>query len=272
MYFLSCNNRCHIRFLPFLFFYVLTAFLLIQISLSAQKKILTESELQEIEELLDRAEEHIIAERYRVAEKYLEKVKNIDPENSQAYSLAGDIHLIINQLDDAEKDFRLALELSKRKDREYFRLGQVFYLKEDDKTSRDFFMKALNENPALHICRFYLGMIELTLMRNKEKTIEHWVAYRKLSPDDPQGPEIDKAIELLRNKDFKLPPKEKKMEGIVVIPGQNGIIIGNSGTGNGMQNIPIPESGKIIMPDIKADPEKEKTLNEGEGIMIPDDL
>ena len=272
MLFQPGNYGFHTRLLTFLLYSALIPVSLPQMSLFAQKKILTESEQKEIEELLDRAEEHIIAERYRVAEKYLEKVKNIDPENSQAYSLAGDIHLIMNQLDDAEKDFRLALELAKRKDREYFRLGQIFYLKEDEKTSREYFMKAVNENPGLHICRFYLGMIELELARNKEKTIEHWVAYRKLVPDDPQGPEIDKAIELLRSKDFKLPPKEKKMEGIVVIPGKNGIIIGNSGTDNGMQNYAIPESGKIIMPDLKADPEKEKTLNEGEGIMVPDDL
>ncbi|MDH5657301.1 MAG: hypothetical protein OEZ34_15420 [Spirochaetia bacterium] len=245
-------------------------FLLISYKILPQKKILSNEQQNEIEELLDRAEEHILESRYRVAEKYLQKVKHIDPENAQAYSLSGDIHLIMNELDKAESDFRLALELSERKDREYFRLGQIYYLREEEKESRKYFMKALNENPKLHICRFYLGMIELNLLRNKEKTIFHWEAYRKLEPEDPQGPEIDRAIALLKDKNFKLPPKEKKQKGIVVIQGNgNGIVIGGSQI---LQGQSLPESGNIVMPDLKAAPEKEKTSNEGEGIMVPDDL
>jgi len=237
------------------------------------------------EELLERAQQHIIAKRYRVAEKLLEIVKHKDPENATAYSLSGDIHLTLRELDEAETDYRLALELSARKDREYFRLGQLFYIKENADESSSFFLKALNQNPGMYITRFYMGMIELTLRRNKEKTIDHWEAYRRLQPDDPQGPEIDRAIALLKRKDFKLPPIEEKIDPQKLFIIQQGAG-NNSGSGknSGADSKPVsgengslpvlvmPETGKTFAPDLKGGPEKEKTQNQGQSIIELDGL
>lgn len=253
-------------------------------------KPISEEARKEAQLLLDKAQKHILEGRFRVAEKILERVKTIDPENSMAYSLAGDIHLMTDELDRAEKDYLLALELSDRKDREYFRLGQLYYLKKNGDEAIKYFVKAMNENPGLYTCRFYIGMVQLTIKRDKEKTIEQWEAYRKLTPDDPQGPEIDKAIALLKQKDFQLPPPEQEFRFVIPqqgsgqMKGQPGVLVPGTGPGytpgsgyqpgpgqnNGVPVIQLP--GGSYVPYIQGSPEKEKSKNEGESIMELDDL
>jgi tetratricopeptide (TPR) repeat protein len=258
-----------IRWITVIFFFIASPILVSNLpALLAQQQ--PPAAKESAQSLLESAKQHIVEKRYRVAEKLLEKIKKIDPENPEVYSLSGDMHLIIGEYDLAESDFLVAIELSKRKDREYFRLGQVYLLKKDAKKAIAAFGSAINENPTLHISRFYLGMVYLKLERNKEKTIEQWEKYRSMVPDDPQGPDIDRAIALLRQKDFVLPPPEKEIGGdmqkLLQLQQQLQIL-----QQNGVP-MALPQSGSYYVPSIEANPEKEKSKSEGEGIIELDDL
>ncbi|MCR9145310.1 MAG: tetratricopeptide repeat protein [bacterium] len=155
--------------------------------------------------LLVRAEEHYYRKRHHIALKLFQLVIEREPEHALAYRYAGDIYLKRSELDLAEEHLHIARELSAHPEQEWFRLGQVAYLRADAAAARKAFERALEIKPDFVICRFYLGFVSYRLQRDKERTIEHWESYRRLAPDDPQGPEIDRAIEILRNPDYEIP-------------------------------------------------------------------
>ncbi|MEQ9364508.1 MAG: tetratricopeptide repeat protein [Leptospirales bacterium] len=155
--------------------------------------------------LLVRAEEHYYRKRHHIALKLFQLVIEREPEHALAYRYAGDIYLKRGDLDLAEEHLQIARELSAHPEQEWFRLGQVAYLRSDADAARLAFERALEMKPDFVICRFYLGFVSYRLQRDKERTIEHWESYRRLAPADPQGPAIDRAIEILRDPDYEIP-------------------------------------------------------------------
>lgn len=199
--------------------------------------------------LLKKAEGHYFNKKYYTALRLLKRYIDYDPENHKAYSYLGDIYLQIRKLDKAEESFRIASELTETPDREFYRIGQVLFLKKQGKKSLQAFQKAYKLNPAMSICYFQIGMVYLQLLRNKEQTIHYWSTFRQIAPDDPQGPEIDRALAILRQKDFRLPTAGKKIPDIL---------------------IPIGSESRV--PYKKSGPEKEKINNKSEDIIEIDDL
>ena len=193
--------------------------------------------------MLKKAENHYFHKRYYIASRILNRIIEMNPENAIAYSYLGDIYLTIGKLNKAEENIRIAIELSRYPDKELFRLGQILYLKKKPTGALNAFRKALKINPGLHSCRFQMGLTYLKLLYNKKKTIEHWIAFRKLSPDDPQGPVIDRAIAILRRKDYVL-----------------------------KKEIVLPEGTDTRIPYKKGKPTGEKKVNKKEDIINIDDL
>ena len=242
--------------------------------------------------LLRKAEEHFFKKRFHIARRLLLRVIQADPENHKAYAYLGDIYLLEKKLNQALENFRIAAELSPRPAREYFRLGQTLYLKEDARGALGAYKKAYKLEPQMHSCLFQMGMVELELRRNKKNTIAYWESFRRLAPRDPQGPDIDRALAILKRKGFKLPPRNKSAAGkggpgcaalrpcvivkggkggggIVVIPGtgkSGGKTAGKNGT------IVIPEGSNTSRPDKKAGQEKEKVNNKTETVINGDDI
>ncbi len=229
-----------------------------------------------LDEMLKKAQDHFYQGRYHVAMILLDRIKAADPENSTAYSLSGDIHLIHRELPEAEKDFHTAIELSERKDREYYRLGQVLYLSNRPREAMDAFEQALKINPNLKTAIFYKGLVQLFLLRNKEKTIEYWTEFRKIAPDDPQGPDIDRALAVLRRSDFVLPPPERDMNReareLCAPCCENSGGNGNNNSIRDPRNTNVPDPSDSRIPYMPAEPEKEKSKDEKESIIEKDDL
>ena len=197
-------------------------------------------------ELFKKAEGYYFKKRYFIALRLLKKVLEEEPENAKAYSYTGDIYLVTGKLKLAEEHLQIAADLAKRPARELYRLGQVRYLKKDAPGALAAYQKALKLEPTLHVCRFQMGMVYLKLVRNKAEVIKHWEEYRKLSPEDPQGPAIDRALVILKRKDYVIPGNEKPVK--------------------------IPGGTDSEAASKKADPAKEKVNNKTEDIIEIDDL
>ncbi len=198
----------------------------------------------ETEVLLKKAENHYFKRRHYIALRILQRVVEKDPENSRAYSYIGDIYLMRGKLEKAEENLRIAAELSDKKDREFYRLGQVLYMKKDAKGALKAYGQALKHNPRLYTARFQMGLVHFKLLKDKKGTIEHWSAFRKLQPKDPQGPAIDRALALLRNRDYRIPGSK----------------------------IELPKSTDSRVPYKKADPAKQKVNNKKADVINIDDL
>ncbi|MBI3396179.1 MAG: tetratricopeptide repeat protein [Spirochaetia bacterium] len=194
--------------------------------------------------LIKRAEEHFFQKRFRTALVYLRQARDIDPENPVIHSYMGDVYLVTGSLDEAEECFRTALELTKEPAREYFRLGQVLYLKKKPEAALAAYKSALEKNPGLAAARFQMGLVYY-MMRDKEKTVAEWKEFLRLLPEDPQRPDIERAIALLSSKDFQFPADDKA-------------------------KLPDPASSRI--PYMKGDTETERESNKTENIIQKDDL
>lgn len=160
--------------------------------------------------LLVRAEEHYYRGRYHIALKLFQLVIEREPEHALAYRYAGDIYLKRRELDLAEEHLQIARELSEHPQKEWFRLGQVAYLRGNAEDAQKAFETALELRPDFVICRFYLGFVSYRLKRDKTETILHWEEYRRLAPDDPQGPAIDRALVILRDPAYEIPEFTEK--------------------------------------------------------------
>ena len=159
-----------------------------------------------------RAEEHYFKKRYNVALKLFQVVIQKDPENPLAYRYAGDIFLIQKKLKEAKEHFDVARELSSEPQEEWLRIAQVHILSEESVPARKALQKALKLKPDMYLCHFYLGIIYYNLLQDKKNTIKHWEIYR----DYVKGEErvkIERALEILRRKDFKFPLKNSPYEG-----------------------------------------------------------
>lgn len=206
--------------------------------------------------LLVRAEEHYYKGRHHIALKLMQLVIEREPEHPLAYRYAGDIYLKRGELDLAEEHLQIARELSSRPEQEWFRLGQVGYLREDAAAARAAFLEALQLKPDFALCQLYLGFVSFRLERDKAATIEHWTAFRTMAPDHEQGPAVDQALAVLQNPEYEIPEPPQDPEDAEKEP-----------------ELPETADGKETrVPYQPGDAEEAKSENDGAEIMNIDDL
>lgn len=157
------------------------------------------------QELFRRAEEHYFNKKYHTSAELFRRVVAEQPEHLQAHTYLGDIYLMDREPDRALTHIRIAIELSPEPAREYFRLGQALYLKKDASGALAAYARAYAADPKLHEVHFQTGMVHLYLRRDAKATVRDWTQFRKLVPADAQGPDIDRAIRLLSDPQFKFP-------------------------------------------------------------------
>lgn len=157
------------------------------------------------EDLFSRATKYFFQKKFEMAEVLFQEVIKKEPENAMAYSYLGDIFLKKQQYDGALTLYLRAIDLNPEIPENYFRLGQIYYFKKNAGLSLENFEKALAKDSRLKITYYHIGLTDLMLMRDKEKTIENWSTYIKLAPEDPQYDSIKRVIELLKDPNFKLP-------------------------------------------------------------------
>jgi hypothetical protein len=94
------------------------------------------------------------------------------------------------------------------------------------------------------------------LMRKKEQTISYWEKYLSIAPEDPQYEKIRRAIELLKDPNFIIPPIGSD------IPIEEALHLGGA----------ILKDSKHSAEGKKAGHEKKKTKDKIEDIYRDDDL
>ncbi|HRX14808.1 MAG TPA: tetratricopeptide repeat protein [Spirochaetota bacterium] len=144
--------------------------------------------------------------KFEMAEYHLQEELKENPENYFAYSFLGDIFLIKKRYDEAITLFKRALDLRPDYAENHFRLGQAYYYKNIGNIAISHFTEAYNLNPQIKYSHYHIGLTHLMLLRDKENTIKSWMFYLSIAPEDPQYEKIRRAIELLKDPAFVLPP------------------------------------------------------------------
>jgi len=101
----------------------------------------------ELEELFLEGAKRLAAKDFDSALEYFNKILNINPEFIKALEARAAIYLQKGELELAENDLKVAIELEPENYRLYFRLGQVYYRKKDLDQALELFTKAIDLNP-----------------------------------------------------------------------------------------------------------------------------
>mgnify|MGYP003758795237 FL=1 len=144
--------------------------------------------------------------KFEMAEILLQEELKKNPENRLAYSYLGDIFLHKKRLDGAMELYKKALELDPKSAEEYFRLGQIYYYKKEAAPAVQNFERAFGLDKKIKYAYYHIGLTHLMLERDKQGTIASWEKYLAMAPEDPQYEKIRRAIELLKDPNFVLPP------------------------------------------------------------------
>lgn len=193
-----------------------------------------------------KGEEHFYKKRFFTSEIYFKKVIEINPENAYAHSYLGEIYLYNQSLDKAIYHLKIAAELlsgiqqynnNNSKEilflksinpnqiviplKEYFRLAQAYYLKQDPDNTELYCNKIITKYPDFFQCYYYLGMIELEFKKNREKTLFYLKKYLngldqfiKENPDNTiliqEKEKVEYVLNLLSNKNNDIKDNLKK--------------------------------------------------------------
>lgn len=169
---------------------------------SAQKSVEESARLER--DYLKKGEDHFFARRFVSSLQWFRRAIDINPDNALAHAYTGDILLSLGEPDEALKHFRIAAELKSDPAPEYFRIGQIYYLKKEREQSEQYFKRALKSDPTLVEAHFYLGLLSYRMGRNREETLTHLKAFRTARPDFTDKEALNRAIALLEDPKTKL--------------------------------------------------------------------
>ncbi|MBN2403068.1 MAG: tetratricopeptide repeat protein [Spirochaetes bacterium] len=158
------------------------------------------------EDNFKKAVKYFYQKKLEMAEILLQEEVKKNPENSLAYSYLGDIFFEKKRYDGAMTLYRKALEIDPKGAENYFRIGQIYYYKKDSEKAIDNFNLSYKLDKSLKFAYYHIGLSYLMLKRDKYATIESWENFLKIAPEDVQYSRIQRAIELLRDPNFVLPP------------------------------------------------------------------
>jgi tetratricopeptide (TPR) repeat protein len=158
------------------------------------------------EDNFKKAVKYFYQKKLEMAEILLQEEVKKNPENSQAYSYLGDIFFEKKRYDGALNLYMKSLEIDPKGAENYFRMGQIYYYKKDSDKAIDNFNLSYKLDKRLKFAYYHIGLSYLMLKRDKNSTIDNWETFLKIAPEDVQYEKIRRAIELLRDPNFVLPP------------------------------------------------------------------
>lgn len=217
--------------------------------------VISAQEASKEKDLFERAVKYFYAKKFEMAELLLQESLKKNPENRLAYSYLGDIFLKKKRYDDALQLYRKAIDINPD-GANYFRIGQVYYYKKMGDIAIENFKKSVALNPKLTFAYYHIGLTYLMLLRKKEETISYWEKYLSVAPEDPQYERIRRAIELLKDPNFIIPPIGSD------IPIEEALHLGGA----------ILKDSKHSAEGKKAGHEQKKTKDKIEDIYRDDDL
>ena len=158
------------------------------------------------DENFKKAVKYFYQKKLEMAEILLQEEVKKNPENSLAYSYLGDIFFEKKRFDGAMTLYKKSLEIDPKGAENYFRIGQIFYYKKEADNAIDNFNLSYKLDKRIKYAYYHIGLSYLMLKRDKNATIENWEQFLKIAPEDVQYAKIQRAIELLRDPNFVLPP------------------------------------------------------------------
>lgn len=160
------------------------------------------------DELFQKASAYYFKKSFALAEPLLQRVIEENPDNSLAYTYLGDILFVKKQYDGALDLYKKSLELDPKSGTNFFRVGQIYYYKKNGQQAVKNFKKAIDIDNNLTFAHYHIGLTYLMLMRDKNNTIINWESYLNIATDDPQYDKIKRAITLLKDPNFLIPPAD----------------------------------------------------------------
>ncbi len=158
------------------------------------------------EDNFKKAVKYFYQKKLEMAEILLQEEVKKNPENGLAYSYLGDIFFEKKRYDGALNLYMKALEIDPKGAENYFRIGQIYYYKKEPDKAINNFTLSYKIDKKIKFAYYHIGLAYLMLKRDKNNTIEYWENFLKIAPEDPQYGKIQRAIELLRDPNFVLPP------------------------------------------------------------------
>jgi tetratricopeptide (TPR) repeat protein len=149
-------------------------------------------------QFFDKGEALFVQNKPQDARPLLESALNDDPSNEKAYLYLG---IIYQQLGDAQK----AIDILKRgldiavtyKDLFYYNMGNDFFSRKDFTSAEGMYTSAIGANAKLS--EGYLNRANTRLqMTNLDGALGDYTLFLQLSPQDPQRPNIEKVMALIR--------------------------------------------------------------------------
>jgi tetratricopeptide (TPR) repeat protein len=203
-----------------------------------------------------KAVNYFYQKKLEMAEILFQEELKKNPENELAYSYLGDIFLEKQKFDGALNLYKKALDIDPKGAENYFRIGQIYYHKKSADQAIDNFKLSYKLDPKLTYSQYHIGLSYLMLKRDKDNTIEYWENFLRIAPEDVQYEKIKRAIELLRDPNFVLPPLDSD------ISIEEALHLGGT----------VLQASDRKAQEKKAGHEDKKTKNKLEGIYRDDEL
>ena len=160
---------------------------------------------------LEKGEALFIQNQPREAEPLLESALTDDPSNEKIYLYLGIIYQQLGNLDKAIDVLKRGLSISTTyKDLLYYNMGNDMFARKDYALAEQMYTEALGVNKSL--AEGYLNRANARMqLQSYDGAVDDYTIFLQLQPQDPQRPQIEKLIALLRQvKDAKLKQQEEQ--------------------------------------------------------------
>jgi tetratricopeptide (TPR) repeat protein len=147
---------------------------------------------------LEKGEALFVQNHPREAAPLLESALNDDPSNEKIYLYLGIIYQQLGDLDKAIDILKRGLSVSTSyKDLIYYNMGNDMFARKDYALAEQMYSEALGVNK--NLAEGYLNRANARLqLKSYDGAVDDYTIFLQLQPQDPQRPQIEKVIALLR--------------------------------------------------------------------------
>jgi tetratricopeptide (TPR) repeat protein len=147
---------------------------------------------------LEKGEALFVQNHPREAQPLLESALNDDPSNEKIYLYLGIIYQQLGDLDKAIDILKRGLSVSTSyKDLIYYNMGNDMFARKDYALAEQMYSEALGVNK--NLAEGYLNRANARLqLKSYDGAVDDYTIFLQLQPQDPQRPQIEKVIALLR--------------------------------------------------------------------------
>jgi len=188
--------------------------------------------------------------KYEVALVFFEKAFKENPLNSKLYFYLGNIYNHKKDFDKSIEAYKRGLDLASKEDRRSFlyNLARSYQASNRFKEALIVYNKLEKETDRYPEIYLYQGMVHFNL-RNKADVIKSWETYLVKAPENSQYNSVRKAIDYLKDKNFKWPERpvdNKDMRVIYLTSGTGTVGTAGDGSKTGVAKAGRDEDKRIL--------------------------